>query len=123
LPDVAPIVAPTDDAAPLESRARAWLHANCGHCHRPGGWAPPDLAMDLRWETPTEDTNLCAPTQYYNPWFPLDDRVAPGDPDASAVWRRLSARGLGQMPPLATYAVDPDADVVREWIASLSDCP
>ena len=123
LPDVTPMVAPTDDEAPLESRARAWLHANCGHCHRPGGWAPPDLAMDLRWETPTEATNLCAPTQYYNPWFPLDDRVLPGDPDASAVWRRLSARGLGQMPPLATYAVDPDADVVREWIASLSECP
>ena len=75
-------------------------------------------------DTPTPDTNLCgAPTQYYNPWFPFDHRVVPGDPQSSAVWRRLSSRGLGQMPPLATHAVDPEAVVVRDWIASLQRCP
>jgi uncharacterized repeat protein (TIGR03806 family) len=124
LPDVAPMAAPTDPDAAPEARARAYLHGNCGHCHRPGGWAPPDLGMDLRWDTPTRNAGICdEPTKYYNPWFPFDERVLPGDPDASAVWRRLSARGLGQMPPLATYVVDPDAEAVREWIVGLVACP
>ncbi len=124
LPELEPMASPSDPDADIEARARAYLHSNCGHCHRPGGWAPPDLDMDLRWDTPTPDTNLCgAPTQYYNPWFPFDHRVVPGDPQSSAVWRRLSSRGLGQMPPLATHAVDPEAVVVRDWIASLQRCP
>ena len=34
--------------------ARAYLHGNCGHCHRPGGWTPPDLDMDLLFTTEPE---------------------------------------------------------------------
>jgi uncharacterized repeat protein (TIGR03806 family) len=113
-----------DEDAPLEVRARAYLHTNCGHCHRPGGWTPPDLTMDLRWTTALADTHTCAvDTQYYNPWIEGTQRIAPGQPDASVIWERVHQRGPGQMPPLGTNRLDDHADVVRDWIASLAACP
>lgn len=117
------IPGPTDPAASLEQRSRAYLHTNCGHCHRPGGWTPPELTMDLRYTTPLADTHTCGvATQYVNPWVDGELRIAPGDPDASAIWQRLHQRGPGQMPPLGTTRLDPRADVVRDWIAQLQ-CP
>lgn len=110
--------------APLEARARGYLHTNCSHCHRPGGWTPPALTMDLRWSTPLADTRTCGvATQYVNPWVEGELRIAPGDPDTSAIWQRLHRRGPGQMPPLGTTRVDPHADAVRDWIAQLGGCP
>ena len=32
----------------VTSAALGYLHANCGHCHNPGGTARPDTDMDLR---------------------------------------------------------------------------
>ena len=48
-------------------------------------------------------------------------RVAPGQPDSSALIARMDMRGSdNQMPPLATELVDPTGiDAVRAWIASL----
>ena len=48
-------------------------------------------------------------------------RVAPGQPDQSAVIARMSARGdMNQMPPLATEIVDATGlDAIRQWIAGL----
>jgi hypothetical protein len=46
--------------------------------------------------------------------------VAPGDPDRSILLERLSRRGPGQMPPLATNVVDEQAvKLLREWITGL----
>ncbi len=113
-----------EEDASLEARARGYLHTNCGHCHRPEGWTPPDLTMDLRWTTSFADTRTCdVDTQYYNPWVDATLRIAPGDPDASVIWERIHQRGPGQMPPLGTNRVDPHATIVRDWIASLEGCP
>lgn len=122
LPAAAAMADPADPDASLHDRSRAYLHANCGHCHRPGGWTPPDLTMDLRWATPLSDTALCDPVQYGFPIFDADYRVVPGDPEASLVWQRLSHRGDGQMPPTGTAWVDPTAEVIAEWITQLDGC-
>ena len=80
--------------------------------------------MDLRWTTAFADTQTCnVEMQYYNAWVTGTIRLVPGDPEASVIWQRLHTRGLGQMPPLATHRPDPQASVVRDWIASLSGCP
>lgn len=123
VPEVAPMVDYADTEASAEARARAYLHANCGHCHRPGGWTPPDLDMDLRWSTPTKETQLCGVQPQYSSTFPAEHRVAPGDPSDSLVWLRLSTRGPWQMPPVATSIPDPQGVVVREWIEGLDECP
>ena len=36
------LVDPNDEHAPLDARARSYLHANCSHCHRPGGGSASD---------------------------------------------------------------------------------
>lgn len=56
----APVVPDYEDLdLSLETRARAYLDANCAHCHQPGAWdgaSRPDL--DLRYETPLPSTGL-----------------------------------------------------------------
>ncbi len=120
LPAAAVLADPEDPAAPLERRARSYLHAQCAHCHQPGGWVPPGMTMDLRFDRPLGDARICGvDTQF----FVVRPRVAPGHPRGSVVWRRLSAVGLDRMPPLGTTLVDPAAAVVRDWIAALPSCP
>ncbi len=123
--NAAPQPSPADPGAPLEARARSYLDANCASCHRPGGWTPPDLGIDLRYETPTAETGTCGvPLAYTSLWVPGEVRIVPGSPESSNLWRRLSSRGLGQMPPVGTAIVDPvGSDVVASWIRSLSRCP
>jgi hypothetical protein len=123
VPATTPMTDYRDPDADDEPRARAYLHANCGHCHRPGGWVPPDLDMDLRWTTPTPQTRLCGVPPQYSSTFQADSRVAPGDPAQSLVWLRLATRGAWQMPPVATSIPDPHARVVRTWIEGLDACP
>ena len=46
--------------------------------------------------------------------------VAPGDPERSVLLRRVTQRGPGQMPQLATSVVDAAAvAMLKEWIRSL----
>ena len=118
------LAAPGDEGAPLEARARAWLHANCAGCHLPGG--PSGTAMDLSWWTPLERMGVCGVAPVRGDLdLGADARiVAPGQPDASVLWRRLSAGAAHRMPPLGGERPDPvGVDVVRRWIASLGGCP
>jgi len=46
--------------------------------------------------------------------------VAPGAPERSILYQRISRRGPGQMPPLVTHRVDETAvKLFHEWISSL----
>lgn len=113
---------PYDETASLNARARAYLHTNCGHCHRPGGWVPSDLKMDLRYDTPLADADACG----VRTSFGINEqyRLSPGDPDDSRIAARMNRRDFDQMPPLATSIVDePGVALIREWITSLETCP
>jgi hypothetical protein len=112
--------------------ALGYLHANCGHCHNPNGSARPDVDMTLQLDlaaTTPETTTIWRDTvgvalfRFEHACCTV--RVAPGDPDASALLYRMSVRdaaaaGSDQMPPIASEHVD-DAGVelVRAWIASM----
>lgn len=119
MPDV------TDETLPLEIRARAYLHANCAHCHRPGGWQPPGLGLDLRAGTPLGDAGLCGvPLRYASLWAGGAWRVAPGVPSESNLLQRMRLRGNGQMPPIGTARPDPmGLALVEAWIESIETCP
>lgn len=118
-------VDPADETAPIEDRARSYLHANCSHCHREGGWQPVDMTMDLRASTPLSETEICdVPLQYWSPWAGGTKRIAPGDPADSNMLQRMMIRGDGQMPLVASYRVDPlGVEVMKAWIESLEGCP
>jgi hypothetical protein len=112
----------------VTAAALGYLHANCGHCHNKNGTAWPDTQMVLRLTThetdaPSSDVykSLVGVTLQYWRGGAITQRVAPGDPDASAIVARMSARGTkDQMPPLATEVIDPAGiGKVRAWIASL----
>jgi len=126
LPDDLPSLPPPDDAdGVLADRARSWLHGNCAHCHRPGGWTPPAMDMDLRWTTATEDTNTCG-VDVESDLAPAagDVRIVPGAADESALWGRMTADDTTRMPPTGTRRLDPQAhELVRAWIDSMTGCP
>jgi uncharacterized repeat protein (TIGR03806 family) len=114
---------PTARDVSLESRARAYLHANCSSCHRPGGDA--GGALDLRYATSWRATGACDGAPMHGALGVANARVvAPGDPTRSVLLQRVRAVDVARMPPLATQLVDIEgAGVLDEWIRSLSGCP
>lgn len=104
------------------------LHANCGHCHNERGVAPMqtlrfsvhDAGLAIEDTAPYRTTVGIGLTSWVGQGF--DDRIVPGDPDASAIYYRMSQRGSSeQMPPIGTS--DPDDEgrsMVRTWIQTLT---
>ena len=121
---VAQLAAIPDPAgsAPLEQRARAWLHSNCSYCHRPGG--PTQASMDLRYPTTLSATNTCDIAPSLGDLGITNAKlIAPGSAATSIVVKRASLRDSNGMPPLATHQVDTaGVALLRQWIDSLTGC-
>lgn len=109
-------------SAPIEQRARAYLDANCSHCHRPGGEAG-STALDLRAETlEPYSLGVCrAPVAAGPGSGGRHFDIVPGDPDASIlVFRMESTDPELKMPELPTLTADSKgAELVRAWIAAM----
>jgi uncharacterized repeat protein (TIGR03806 family) len=123
-PAVRPALAdPGDTAAPLEARARAYLHTNCAQCHRAGGLS--QSTIDLRFDIALANTLTCdVPPLSGDLGIGEAARIiAPGDPDRSVLVARMNRRDAAAMPPLASNVVDAaGVALLHEWIASLSNC-
>jgi regulation of enolase protein 1 (concanavalin A-like superfamily) len=110
-------VAITNTAAPLATRVRSYLDANCAPCHQPGGAG---AFFDARFDTPLDHQNLInGPVQ--NPLGISGAKViAPDSADHSLLFHRVSIVGDNQMPPIARNLVDTRAvPVIAEWINSM----
>ncbi len=114
---------PYDRSAPLEKRAKAYLHANCAHCHTHSGGG--NARIQLTYWTSENDAFVIDA-------FPLHARfdmkkpriVSSGNPEESLLLHRMAIRGRGQMPPLSSSLVDHEAvEMIREWIASIPPVP
>lgn len=115
---------PADESASLQDRARAYISANCSHCHRPGGSAP--TVMDFRWPAANDEMYAIGfPPSQGDLGIPGAQIIKAGDPDASIVIARMESLDPAyRMPPLATSRVDEEgATLVRDWIASLAVLP
>ncbi len=120
-PDVLPVLpAPADADAPLGARARAYLHANCAHCHRGAEVG----RLDLRYGTLLDRTGACDVPPERGDLGIADPRlIAPGDAERSVLLARIERRDTLAMPPLASTRTDTDgAALVRAWIESLDGC-
>ncbi len=122
LPNTLPSMPDSKDTGyTLEQRAKSYLHANCSHCHMPGG--PTPSSMDLRYQTPVASMNvLGVPPSSGDFGIPDAALVKPGVPDESIiVYRMESLQQVARMPPLTSTRVDTvGAQLIRDWIGSLS---
>ena len=126
LPD--PLVA---TAGTVEQRARSYLHANCGFCHRPNDEVFPDI--DLRRDIALTATKACGVAPLRGDQGVADALVIkPGQPRNSVLVLRMEAAPAdmngnhGRMPKLASYVVDEMAvSLLSSWITSIpaSACP
>jgi hypothetical protein len=78
--------------------------------------------MELGWKTPTDKSRIVDVVPLHDKFQISEARlIAPGSPDSSVLRKRLTLRGRGQMPPLATSRVDRQAvDLLDAWIRSLA---
>jgi hypothetical protein len=77
--------------------------------------------MELDLDTPPREMNLIDAAPVHDRLGLPDARlVAPGSPERSVLYRRISTRGTGQMPPLVSTEVDREAlRMISDWIRGL----
>jgi uncharacterized repeat protein (TIGR03806 family) len=108
-----------DEHEPLDRRARAYLHANCSHCHRK--WGGGNAEFQLLAYLDLKDTGTVNTRPGQGTFGLADPRVlVPGAPDRSLVLYRMKLLGLGRMPHVASSVVDEKgARLVEEWVRNL----
>ncbi len=118
---------PADDSVDVELRARAWLHANCAHCHREGGGGGASGLTLTYWEEDDFDRGICKPSVAAGAGtggFRYD--IVPGNPDESIlVFRVNSLDPEVKMPELPNRIIDQfGLSLLRDWISSMpaDDC-
>ena len=106
-------------AAPF---ARAYLDANCAHCHQPGGMAS-NSGLDLRWEQ--DDPHALGirkpPVAAGRGAGGFAVSIEPGAPERSIMVHRMGSAEPGiAMPEIGKSTVDKDGvAMVRRWIAEM----
>jgi uncharacterized repeat protein (TIGR03806 family) len=108
-----------DESQPVEVRARAYLDANCSHCHRKWGGGNADFQLLATLPLAETGTINTRPGQGQ---FDLDDPriLVPGHPERSLLLHRMKILGLGRMPHIASGVVDEEAvELIGEWIAEM----
>ncbi len=110
---------PFGERADLETRAKAYLQVNCAMCHAASGGG--NSRIELSFKTPMDEAHLINERPMHDTMGLVDARlVFPGDPDRSLLYRRVTRRGLNQMPPTSTNQVDArGAKLLSEWISQL----
>ena len=97
------LVSVTNTSAPIVSRVRSYLDANCSQCHRPGG-VP--AFWDARYDTPLANQNIINGALANTLGISGAKVVAPQDLTRSAMYLRVNTVGTYQMPPLARNTIE-----------------
>src|SRR3546814_5488898 len=76
----------------VAASARAYLDANCAHCHRPGATAS-NSGLDLRWEQddPHSYGVFKRPVAAGRGAGGLEFSIVPGEPDRSILLHRMNS--------------------------------
>ncbi len=114
------IVDYTDPNEDLNLRARAYLHANCSHCHRKWGGGNAEFQLLATLDLAEMGISGVRPGQgNFN--VPNARVLAPHDPYRSIVFYRMSTLGPARMPRLGSNVVDEaGVGLIRDWIAQLA---
>ena len=111
-----------DKSALVEARARAYLDANCAHCHNRAGVADSSgLHLELETETGAA-LGLCKLPIAAGPGTGgRHYGIVPGQPDESILLYRMMINDpAAQMPELGRATIHHEAvALIRDWIAAL----
>lgn len=112
-------VDPLDAKSPVAKRIKVYFEVNCAICHVSDGGG--NSLIELGARTPLEKAHLINEPPVHEDLGIRDARlIAPGDPQRSVLFQRITRRGSKQMPPVSTNVVDEQgAKLVEEWIRSL----
>ena len=111
------LAAATNESASLEWRVRSYLAANCISCHVPGGLGLGSWTANISNTTAT--AGLIHGLLANNAGNTNARVIAPGSITNSMLLSRISVRGAGQMPPLASSVLDTQAvALVARWITN-----
>jgi uncharacterized repeat protein (TIGR03806 family) len=123
-PAKAPVTAVWDDPAfPLADRARAYLDANCAHCHNPAGVANNSgLYLDAETTDPGRAGRRQAPGRAGRGAGDLEFDIVPGDPDGSILIHRMESTEPGVMMPEVSRALVHTEGValMRAYVAAMA---
>ena len=109
------LVSPTDETQTLEHRVRAYLDSNCASCHQPGGLTR--TPWDARIGTALDQMGLIGVRSSLSSMGLGEFRIAPGHPENSSLFLRISTLGAFHMPPLGSSELDTGAvELIRRWI-------
>lgn len=120
--DVAATPVWDDVRAALDGRARAYLDANCAHCHSRKGFASNSgLYLDIEETDPAALGVGKRPVAAGRGSGGLQFAIAPGDPDASIIVHRMDSTEPGVMMPQFGRTVSHAEGValIRAWIAAM----
>jgi uncharacterized repeat protein (TIGR03806 family) len=107
----------SDTSRSIEDRARSYLDANCGHCHRPGGTV---AYFDARYSTPLAKQELIDGPILINEGIERPHVIAPHDIWRSIAYMRIDTNGDIRMPPIARETIDAQGvQVLHDWINSM----
>jgi uncharacterized repeat protein (TIGR03806 family) len=115
----------TDSSLDNTSRARAFLHSQCAHCHNPLNVAG-QVSFDMRFSTPLSHTLMCdALPQHGDLGIEGARVISPGKPGHSVIFKRIQSLDPHvRMPPLASSRQDKVAiPVTEKWIKEIPGCP
>ena len=110
------------DQANVGPRARAWLDANCAHCHSPGGPAIVS-GLDLSFDQtqPIRFGVYKPPVAAGRGSGGLQFSILPGKPEESFLLHRVNSTELGvMMPPLGRSLKDNEgSELLNQWIKEM----
>ncbi len=111
---------PAIPGAGLQERVKTYLEVNCAICHIADGGG--NSRIELGPKTPLARAHLInEPPEHEDLGIRNPKLIAPGAPDRSVLYRRITRRGNKQMPPVSSNRVDEEgAALIRTWILSLA---
>ncbi|MBV1857368.1 MAG: hypothetical protein KUG77_03075 [Nannocystaceae bacterium] len=128
VPSVAELPAlanPAGDAS-VEARARAYLHGNCAHCHRPGGAGGSSGLKFAVWVDDPAEYGVCKLPAAAGPGAGgRSYDIFPGSPEMSIVpFRMASEDPEVKMPELPSLLADDfGVQLIEAWITQMPEDP
>jgi putative heme-binding domain-containing protein len=110
---------PSDTGESLAARARAYLHANCGHCHCEHGGGTVSLRLNFGAELGEMKAIGIVPSRG-DFGIPHAHIIQPGDPASSTLYYRMGKFGRDRMPHIGAELPDEfGLSLIGQWITDL----